>query len=140
MKSRKLVWLGVGSLTVLSVAASLVCVLRSHAVAEVIDPLCPDGGVCAKYLDDAGGCTTLSCCPQGQTYCAGVFRTSYPFPRYISAYKGVCVRASQTSQHYCYTRDCGGAYLCGESCVPVGDAVDLSQPLPEVLGACDRLQ
>jgi hypothetical protein len=98
---------------------------------------CGPGGWCARLDGQAGGCAFYPCCPQGQTYCTGTEYVGFPFPKYVGAPNGACMKWGSQRQLYCRMTACVGVLCPGSGCAANGAFTDQDQPIPvEAGGNC----
>ena len=96
---------------------------------------CESGEFCGKLT----GCTSLSCCPTGETFCHGEMRAGSAIMGAKSEKKGTCIAYVGAQVVYCTYADCeGGANgLCDANCLGTGETrVSKRKPACAVGPAC----
>ncbi len=101
---------------------------------------CSVGAFCAKRADQTTGCTSVGCCPQGQTYCNAQAREGFPFPKLVgikAGEKGQCWTFTGEVVDYCMYYQCGDAALCSDSsCKEIATIRIATQQYPIGSGVC----
>ena len=116
----------------------------SKALAGPIPPpLGPPGGLCdvgfcAIQKDRIPGCTTVPCCPTGETYCDSIARVSSSSRQVLeSAKSGSCWSFTGPVIETCEYYQCGDAALCSNpACKEIATSWITTKQEAVVVGIC----
>lgn len=77
---------------------------------------CGPGGFCGRSATGPGGCSTITCCPEGQTICGPDRRAgSSSFPKVEPYGLGTCYAYDGPEQTWCTYYACAGSTSCPSS-------------------------